>query len=111
RGSSGFGRDFVHADDIELRFDAFDDVEASRDLLVDLGLAARDRVAVTGRSYGGYLTAAMLALRPGSFAAGVDICGMTDLRTFYRDSEPWIAEAAKSKYGDPDLDAELLERI
>ena len=66
---------------------------------------------MTGRSYGGYLTLASLAFSPGVFAAGVDICGMSDLVTFYRDSEPWIAAAAVSKYGHPERDRALLEDI
>jgi dipeptidyl aminopeptidase/acylaminoacyl peptidase len=111
RGSSGFGRTFVHADDVHGRRDAFDDVLASRDFLLDLGYAEADRIAVTGRSYGGYLTLAMLAFSPGVFASGVDICGMSDLHTFYRDSEPWIAAAAISKYGDPEHDYMLLEAL
>ena len=111
RGSSGFGRTFVHADDVHGRRDAFDDVLASRDFLLDLGYADADRIAVTGRSYGGYLTLAMLAFSPGVFASGVDICGMSDLHTFYRDSEPWIAAAAISKYGDPEHDYMLLEAL
>ena len=45
---------------------------------------------MTGRSYGGYLTLAALCATPRLFAAGVDICGMSDLHTFYRDTEPWI---------------------
>ena len=53
RGSSGFGRAFVHADDVHGRLDAFDDVLACRDFLVDSGLADPGRIAVTGRSYGG----------------------------------------------------------
>ncbi len=111
RGSSGFGRSFVHADDVHGRRDAFDDVLASRDFLLDLGIADADRIAVTGRSYGGYLTLAMLAFSPGVFAAGVDICGMSDLHTFYRDSEPWIAAAAISKYGHPEHDYMLLQAL
>ncbi|KQQ05434.1 MULTISPECIES: S9 family peptidase [unclassified Rathayibacter] len=111
RGSSGFGRDFVHADDVEKRTGAFDDVLAAADFLVDAGIADRARIAVTGRSYGGYLTLASLAFSPGVFAAGVDICGMSDLLTFYRDTEPWIASAAVTKYGHPEHDAELLERL
>jgi dipeptidyl aminopeptidase/acylaminoacyl peptidase len=111
RGSSGFGRAFVHADDGHGRRDAFEDVVTSADELVRLGVAAQDSIAITGRSYGGYLTLAGLAFYPGYFAAGVDICGMSDLQTFYRDSEPWIAEAAKSKYGDPDTDTALLAAI
>ncbi len=111
RGSSGYGRDFVQADNVHGRFGAFADVEAAAAYLVDAGLARRDRVSVGGRSYGGYLTLAMLAFSPGTFAAGIDVCGMSDLMTFYRDSEPWIATAALSKYGDPVTDRELLEAI
>jgi dipeptidyl aminopeptidase/acylaminoacyl peptidase len=111
RGSSGFGRAFVHADDRHGRRDAFEDVLACRDFLVDLGIADPDRIAVTGRSYGGYLTLATLAFSPGIFAAGVDVCGMSDLHTFYRYTEPWIAAAAYSKYGHPEEDHVLLEAI
>ncbi|TFV74486.1 S9 family peptidase [Blastococcus sp. CT_GayMR19] len=111
RGSSGFGREFVHADDLHGRYAAFSDVTACADHLVAHGLAERDRVAVTGRSYGGYLTLASLAFSPGVFAAGIDICGMSDLVTFYRDTEPWIAAAAVTKYGHPERDRALLEDI
>jgi dipeptidyl aminopeptidase/acylaminoacyl peptidase len=111
RGSSGFGRDFVHADDGPLRYDAFADVLASARHLATIGVAAPERMAVTGRSYGGYLTLAMLAFHPGTFVAGVDVCGMSDLRTFYRDTEPWIASAAFPKYGHPQRDHRLLKAI
>jgi acetyl esterase/lipase len=111
RGSSGFGREFVHADDVHNRCDAFADVLACVDHLVTEGIADPDRIAVTGRSYGGYLTLASLAFSPGVFAAGVDICGMSDLVTFYRDTEPWIGAAAVTKYGHPERDRALLEDI
>ena len=111
RGSSGFGREFVHADDLHLRYAAFEDVLACADHLVAHGLAEVDRIAVTGRSYGGYLTLASLAFSPGVFAAGIDICGMSDLVTFYRDTEPWIGAAAVTKYGHPERDRALLEDI
>src|SRR3712207_6715385 len=52
-----------------------------------------------------------LAFSPGVFAAGVDVCGMSDLVTFYRDTEPWIAAAAVTKYGHPERDRALLEDI
>ena len=111
RGSSGFGRAYVHADDVHGRRDAFEDVITSADELVRLGIADPSKIAITGRSYGGYLTLACLAFYPGYFACGVDICGMSDLHTFYRDTEPWIAAAAVSKYGDPVADAALVAAI
>jgi dipeptidyl aminopeptidase/acylaminoacyl peptidase len=111
RGSSGYGRAFGHADNRHGRFAAFRDVEAAAAFLVRSGIADPTRIGVSGRSYGGYLTLAALAYSGGTFAAGVDVCGMSDLTTFYRDTEPWIAAAAVSKYGDPDADRELLEAI
>ena len=36
---------------------------------------------------------------------------MSDLNTFYRNTEPWIAAAAHSKYGHPVSDRELLDRL
>jgi dipeptidyl aminopeptidase/acylaminoacyl peptidase len=111
RGSAGYGRAFLHADDRYGRLDAIADVAACARYLVDAGLADGTRLAVAGRSYGGYATLMALALYPHLFAAGVDVCGMSDLLTFYRDTEPWIAQAAVTKYGDPRRDAWLLARI
>ena len=64
-----------------------------------------------GRSYGGYLTLAALVTFPEMFAVGIDVCGMSNFATFYEHTEPWIAAAAVSKYGDPVHDAELLRDL
>ncbi|WP_375481187.1 S9 family peptidase [uncultured Jatrophihabitans sp.] len=111
RGSSGFGRAFVHADDRWGRVDAIRDVADCARILAGRGLADPGRIAVTGRSYGGYATLMALIRHSPAFAAGVDICGMSDLHTFYRDTEPWIAAAATSKYGDPVHDSALLAHV
>ncbi|RZS89461.1 dipeptidyl aminopeptidase/acylaminoacyl peptidase [Motilibacter rhizosphaerae] len=111
RGSSGFGRTFSTADDLDGRWAAIDDVASAARFLVASGAAQPGRVAVMGRSYGGYLTLAALVAHPDLFAAGVDVCGMSDLLTFFRDTEPAIAAAAVSKYGDPDRDADLLRAL
>jgi len=111
RGSGGFGRAFMHADDGERRFAAIDDVADAVRFLVDNDLAPADRVACCGWSYGGYLTQAALTFHPELFAAGISICGMSDLNTWYRTTEPWIAAAAYPKYGHPVGDRELLEQL
>jgi dipeptidyl aminopeptidase/acylaminoacyl peptidase len=111
RGSSGFGRAFVHADDRFGRLNAIGDVAVCAEWLVAGGLADHARLAVAGRSYGGYVTLMALTVFPELFAAGVDTCGMSDLLTFYGATEPWIARAAITKYGDPDRDADLLARL
>ncbi|ULE35782.1 alpha/beta hydrolase family protein [Mycobacterium sp. IDR2000157661] len=111
RGSGGFGRNFMHADDRERRFAAIDDVADAAAYLVDGGFVPADRVACCGWSYGGYLTQAAMTFHPHSFAAGISICGMSDLNTWYRNTEPWIAAAAYPKYGHPISDRDLLEQL
>src|SRR5699024_3649509 len=108
RGSTGSGRSFGHADDRYGRFIGIDDVEDSLLHLVEAGIADPDRAVVSGRSYGGYLVNATLVRHAGRWRGGIAACGMSDLRTFYRDTEPWIAAAAYPKYGNPLHERELL---
>jgi dipeptidyl aminopeptidase/acylaminoacyl peptidase len=111
RGSAGFGRSFVNADNGKLRYAAIADVRSCVAYLVSAGVAIEGRVGIMGRSYGGYLTLAALTTYPDLFAVGVDVCGMSNFATFYQHTEPWIAAAAVSKYGDPVADADLLRDL
>jgi dipeptidyl aminopeptidase/acylaminoacyl peptidase len=108
RGSSGFGKSFVNADNLGLRYGAIADVQSCVRYLVDCGIADESRIGCMGRSYGGYLTLAALTTYPELFAVGIDVCGMSDFFTFYEHTEPWISAAAVSKYGDPVTDKALL---
>ena len=112
RGSSGFGRTFVNADNgarpvrRDRRRGGVRGVPGDgRDRR-----AGPDRRAWAART-AGYLTLAALVTYPELFAAGVDVCGMANFATFYADTEPWIAAAAVSKYGDPVADADLLRDL
>lgn len=111
RGSSGQGRAFSHADELYARISGLDDVADTVAHLVDAGISDPDRLVVSGRSYGGYLTLATLVRHPELWRGGIAACGMSDLETFYRDTEPWIAVAAYPKYGHPLQERELLREL
>jgi dipeptidyl aminopeptidase/acylaminoacyl peptidase len=111
RGSSGFGRSFVNADNGAGRFAAIRDVATCVEHLVDSGVSDPERVGVMGRSYGGYLTLAALVNHPELFAVGIDVCGMADFETFFARTEPWIADAAVGEYGHPIHDRNLLREL
>ncbi|MEU5080753.1 MULTISPECIES: prolyl oligopeptidase family serine peptidase [Streptomyces] len=111
RGSSGYGRSFVDADLGRGRFAAIDDVADCAAHAVLAGLADPARLAVMGRSYGGYLTFASLVWHPDLFRTGIAVCGMSDLATFFAGTEPWIAQSAAHKYGHPERDRELLRAL
>ncbi|MEU3839396.1 prolyl oligopeptidase family serine peptidase [Streptomyces sp. NPDC028635] len=111
RGSSGHGRSFVDADLGRGRFAALDDVADCAAHAVLAGPADPARLAVMGRSYGGYLTFASLVRHPELFRTGVAVCGMSDFATFFEGTEPWIAQSAAHKYGHPERDSELLRAL
>ena len=111
RGSGGFGRAFTTADDGPAREASFDDVRTTVDELVAAGIAAPGRIGAHGWSYGGYLTLVALTRWPDLFAAGATLAGMSDLRTFFAGTEPWMAAASVTEYGDPVADREMLAAI
>jgi dipeptidyl aminopeptidase/acylaminoacyl peptidase len=111
RGSSGSGLAFMSADDGPARESSFADIPATVNFLAGSGVADRDRVGAYGWSYGGYLTLIALVRWPELFRAGVSLAGMSDLRTFFADTEPWMAAASVTEYGDPTTDGDLLASL
>ena len=111
RGSSGYGAAFMAADDGAARPDSFQDVPATVSYLLDTGLAAPGRIGVQGWSYGGYLALTALARWPRMFAAGTTHAGMSDLLSFFAETERWMAAASVTEYGDPVLEADLLRAL
>ncbi len=111
RGSGGFGRAFMTADDVAAREASFEDVRTTVDELVTAGIAAPGRIGAHGWSYGGFLSLVALTRWPELFAAGATLAGMSDLRTFFAGTEPWMAAASVTEYGDPVADREMLGAI
>ncbi|MDX1582750.1 MAG: S9 family peptidase [Thermoanaerobaculia bacterium] len=111
RGSSGFGKEFVNLDNRALRVDAIADIESTIEWLVESGTADPDRIGIMGGSYGGYMVMAGLAEYPERIAAGANLFGVVNFKTFFEHSEPWMAAISKDEYGDPDTEAEMLARL
>ncbi len=111
RGSSGYGASFMAADDGPRREESFQDVLATAQFLVEQGWAASGSIGVQGWSYGGYLALTALARWPKLFAAGATHAGMSDLLSFFAETESWMAAASITEYGDPAADADLLRAL
>jgi len=79
RGSTGYGRDYHHLDDVALRLDSVHDLAM---LARSLGAGAGVPVAVMGGSYGGYMTMAAITEHPELWAAAVNIVGIVNFVTF-----------------------------
>ncbi|WP_338501054.1 S9 family peptidase [Sphingomonas kaistensis] len=111
RGSSGFGKTFMAMDDRGKRVDGVRDIKATTDALVAKGIADPTRLGIMGGSYGGYMVMAGLTEYPDMFAAGVNLFGVVNFETFFRESEPWMAAISTTEYGDPATEAAMLRSL
>ena len=103
RGSTGLGKDFTNAGDLEWGAAMHDDLIDAVDWAVAEGIADPDRVAIMGGSYGGYATLVGMTMTPDVFAAGVDIVGPSNLTTLLNTIPPYwepIINLFKTRVGD-----------
>ena len=111
RGSSGFGKRFVNLDNGALRVDAVQDIESTAKYVVKSGIAQAGRLGIMGGSYGGYMTMAGLTEFPQRYAAGVNLYGVVNFKTFFELTEPWMASISKVEYGDPETEGDMLDAL
>jgi dipeptidyl aminopeptidase/acylaminoacyl peptidase len=110
RGSSGYGKRYEHLDDVELRLDSVADLATLHGWLSARPEIDGSRVAVYGRSYGGYMVLAALAFQPDLWAAGVEFVGISNLATFLENTSEYRRAAREREYGSLERDRAFLER-
>lgn len=91
RGSTGFGKEFINASNLEWAGKMHDDLIDAVNWSIDQAIADKDKIAIMGGSYGGYATLVGLTFTPDVFACGVDIVGPSNLRTFLETIPPYWA--------------------
>ena len=111
RGSSGYGKTYLHLDDVERRMDAVRDLAAGAEWAARTGLAHPKRIAVMGGSYGGFMVLAALTSHPELWAAGVDVVGIANFVTFLEQTGPWRRHLREAEYGSLVHHRALLEEI
>lgn len=111
RGSTGYGKEYTHLDDVERRMDSVRDVAEAVKWLKDRQDVDSDRIAAMGGSYGGFMVLAALTEYPSLWSAGVDIVGIANFVTFLENTGEWRRELREEEYGSLDRDREFLEEI
>lgn len=99
RGSDGYGRAYLKLDDADKRMDAVGDLASLAEALVESHQVMPDKIGIMGRSYGGFMVLAALTQYPDLWAAGVDIVGMSNLRTFLENTGEWRRYLREYEYG------------
>jgi dipeptidyl aminopeptidase/acylaminoacyl peptidase len=113
RGSSGFGKTFLQLDNGFKREDSVKDIGALLDWIEKQPDLDKDRIMVTGGSYGGYMTLAVATNYNDRIRASLDIVGISNFNTFLKNTETYRRDLRRVEYGDerdPKM-YEFLEKI
>ncbi len=101
RGSTGFGKRFVSLDNGPWRREnSVLDIGAFLDHLRKDRHINRKRIAVTGGSYGGYMTLASMLRYGKRLKAGLEIVGISSFVTFLENTQDYRRDLRRVEYGD-----------
>ena len=111
RGSIGYGKHYSHLDDVEKRLDSVKDIEALVNHLVEENIAHKEKIAVMGGSYGGFMTLSCVARYPDLFCCAVDTVGMFNLVTFLENTSAYRRPHRESEYGSLENHRDILYNV
>jgi len=115
RGSTGFGKSFLHKGDKEWGIGAMQhDLSDAVAWAIKEGIADTDKVCIYGGSYGGYATLAGMTFTPELYRCGVDIVGPSNIKTLLDSIPPYWAPLRNDmllKIGDVDSDEAFNKAI
>lgn len=100
RGSSGFGKTFIAADNGYLRMNSVKDIGALLDWVAKQPELDKDRIMITGGSYGGFMTLATAYEYADRIRCSMDVVGISDFNTFLKNTEEYRRDLRRVEYGD-----------
>jgi protease II len=113
RGSSGYGKAWLDADNGPRRLAVITDIEDCarhiRTAWAKAGVAPK--IGVWGGSYGGYAALLAMSRFAGAYDAGVAEAGPANLLTFLTNTAAYRRPLRASEYGDPDTDRDALVEL
>lgn len=100
RGSSGYGKTYLAMDNGYKREESVQDIGALLDWIAQQPELDAARVGVTGGSYGGYMTLAVLCTYNDRIRAAVDVVGISNFVTFLESTSEYRRDLRRVEYGD-----------
>lgn len=108
RGSTGYGREFLHLHNKDLGGGDFLDTVYAGKYLLDKGYARKDGLGYWGASYSGFTCMLALTKFPEMWAAGVSIVGFFDWETEIATERGYLRAYDHKKMGDPKKEPEFF---
>lgn len=100
RGSDGYGTRYLNLDNGPKREDSVKDIGALLDWIAKQPGLDKDKVAVYGQSYGGYMSLAVMTHYSDRLVGGVERYGISDFITFLNNTEAYRRDNRRAEYGD-----------
>ena len=100
RGSTGYGRRYADLDNAEKREDSVKDIGALLDWIAAQPNLDKNRVAVYGQSYGGYMSLAVSTHYADRLVGSVERYGISDFASFLKNTEAYRRDNRRAEYGD-----------
>jgi dipeptidyl aminopeptidase/acylaminoacyl peptidase len=107
RGSTGYGRGWQLANRFDLGGVDTEDVVAGLEYITRENLANPEKIAVTGRSWGGYLTMTCLSRFPHKWTAGSAVVPFLNWFTAHKNSRKDLQHWDLQNFGDPSTHYDL----
>jgi len=100
RGSDGYGKTFLALDNGFKREDSVKDIGAFLDALAKDERLDAGRFAVSGGSYGGYMSTASMIHFGDRLRCGIDVVGVADFLVFLANTGAYRLDLRRVEYGD-----------
>ncbi len=110
RGSAGYGKTFLTLDNGFKREDSVKDIGAFLDWIDRDAKLDKQRIAVMGGSYGGYMTLACMVHYNDRLRCGNDIVGISNFVTFLNNTQDYRRDLRRVEYGD-ERDPKMREHL
>jgi len=109
RGSSGYGHAWQKRIGRDWGGIDLEDLAAAHAWLTAQPWASPDKIAVYGMSYGGFAALSCMTRLPGLWAAGVSVCGPSNLESLARSMPPSWTAMISAMFGDPEDPADTAD--
>ncbi len=110
RGSSGYGKAFIEADNYKNRYKSVNDGIWAAKYVIDQGYTKEKMVAAWGGSYGGFMVMAVITEAPEIYGAACNIVGIVNFETFLQQTKSYRRKLREVEYG-PLSDPEFLKSV
>ena len=109
RGSTGYGKEFQHANLFDMGGGDLQDVLAAADWIKQTGYVDPKKLILMGGSYGGYMTMMGVTKSPEMWAAGVPIVPFVNWFTEIQNEDPVLQQSDLATMGDLQKNKALYE--